>query len=224
MQLRVQNQAPALSISAPVQLFVSPTSAGTTQNLPLFGIDNYFASGSSQVYSCSGKAGSYVLTCDQPASDFNPQQGIRIVGAGPVAANPAITTQPPVTQITEHAGQPSGTHQYCYVVYAVDAEGGISEPSPQSCIANEPALLSGTTYNMVGRIYYSPLAAFLFYVSEDGSPFRLFSVNGGMDMGQQPGSRGGWPVTYPAAGSTVTKNEDVFTSVDSVSGNDGTAP
>lgn len=218
VSIQVYNTAPASS-SSPVDLYVTPSSAKGDGGLPIFNVSAYAASGSPQTFHCSGKAGGYRLTCDDAAIDFLPNQGIRIVGAGANEQNPSVKQQP---QLDKIGVSTSGIHSYCYVVYATDVLGGISTPSPQTCISGEPSLSYSGTYNNLAPPYKLPLSAFIWYVSEDSGPFQLFSVglDAADDVGQRIGTRNGWPSSYPAGSSGISKNEDLFTTVVSINGNE----
>jgi hypothetical protein len=218
VSIQVHNDVPA-SLSPPVSLYVAPSEAEGDEKLPVFNVSAYAASGSPQIFHCSGKAGGYTLVCDENTIDFAPTQGVRVVSAGPNEQNPSVQQQP---QLDEMGSRASGSHSYCYVVYATDALGGISAPSPRTCVSGEPSLSYLGTYNSLAPPYSTPLSAFLWYVSEDGGPFQLFSVgmDAANDVGQRIGTRGGWPSSYPVGSSGVRKNEDFFTTVTSVSGNE----
>jgi hypothetical protein len=219
VSLTVKDQAPNIPQSSPVFLPVSSAITNGDSGLSTFDVSSYGASGSPLTYSCSGAAGSDVLTCDQSSNDFLPGQGIRIVAAGGPPYVPAIAIQPVVTR---QGHGPDGSHMYCYIVANADGMGGISTFSPPACIDDEPALSFKVVYNtiLVSSQYSSPLAARLWYVSEDGGQYRLFDVGNGIDVGQQIGSRGGWPQTLPSGSPDISKNEDLFTSVKSIQGNE----
>lgn len=223
--VRVSNPSPAAT-SAPAHIYVEPSLRQNAGNGPVFDATNYFASGSDSVYQCSGNAGSNILTCNDSPTDFTPGEGIRIVGAGIAERNPTPTEQPKVSQWSSGrtlTATISGTHTNCYVVYATDAFGGISEPSPRTCLADQPILSFGGTYNLLQSPYSLPYTTFLWYVSHDGGPYQLFNVKNGRnnaeDMEQLVGSYGGWPPSYPAGSPGITKNGDLFTTVAAVNGN-----
>lgn len=220
--VQVRNGGPSLS-SSPANLIIYPPSPQPPPSLPAYNVFAYHASGSPLEYHCSGTAGSYKLTCDDSVLDFTPDEGIRIVSAGPPEANPAIAEQPQIAK----QGQVTGNHDYCYIVFVADALSGISEPSPETCISNEPEMYLFTTYNRLQGEYQYPLATLLWYVSEDDGPFQLFSVSTSVDnngeaedLGQRPNSRGGWPTSF-AVGSQelLSKNQDLFSEVAAVRGN-----
>ena len=132
----------------------------------------------------------------------------------------AIQNPPLVTK----QGNGTGTHTYCYVVDTADPLGGVSAPSPMSCVANEPDLTNGTASNalstpgkgvMAGDV--GPTPSFLWYASEDSGPFRLVSVTAFIsataDLGQRPGSRGGWPDNLPFSDPDISAAENFFSTV-----------
>ncbi|WP_124849114.1 hypothetical protein [Acidipila sp. EB88] len=207
----------ALLLAGPAAL------ASTPAALPTFNVASFGASATSASGTCSGAAGSATLTgCVLPSSGaFKVGQGVHIVGAGgPVLAYP-FSTQPQVLK----QGNGTGNHTYCYVVSAVDPFGGISTPSPQACIGNEPALTAGGVFNWVGTQSFIPgySVSYLWYVSQDNGPFQLMEVEPfysvAQDAGERPTSRNGWPTTLPAGNATMTKNEDFFATVVKVSAN-----
>ena len=213
---RVQGPVSSSPPSSPFTIQVQTASVSPAPNLPVFPVSRYGASGSSQAFTCSGQAGSTVLTCREPATDFATGQGIRIVGGGDAPSVPAITEQPAIS----HEGNLAGEHTYCYIVYAADALGGIGSGSPRSCVSAEPELSFTGTFNLLGDTYRIPVAAFLWYRSMDGGPYRLISIgNQSQDVGQAPGAHGGWSDPLPADGAGISKNEDVIASVASVNGN-----
>lgn len=220
--LRVSNSTP-IATSEPADVYVEPPVASNGGNAPVFDVGNYHASGSNKTYHCSGNAGSDVITCDESSLDFVPGEGIRIVSAGIAEYNPAVTDQPVVTPVTMNGPTNTGSHTDCYVVYAADALGGISAPSPRRCVSDQPTLSFEGTFNMLSPPYGNPLATFLWYVSEDGGPYQLFNVDAGNsaaeDMEERVGSYGGWPSSYSAGSSGIAKNDDLFTIVAAVNGN-----
>ncbi len=189
-------------------------------SFPTFKVSTYAASGSGTTINCTAIAGSKQLTCAGDI-DFRPGQGIRVVGGGRSSAEAAITDQP---LIYPQGNSTIGTHTYCYVVDTVDPLGGISEPSPQVCAVNQPDLALTTVYNNLGTTTSNvgPSPSFLWYASEDGGPFLLIDVaqftSGASDMGQRIGSRGGWPNSLPAANPNISKQEDLFSTVQAVAG------
>ncbi len=194
--------------------------AGTiSANLPVYNVGSYGASGSANTGTCSGVAGTNVLTnCATNTNDFTAGEGIVLYGAGiPVQTEP-ITQTP----IVAKEGTVSGSHTYCYIVDTVDPLEGISTPSPQACVSGEPDLSITGTWNELStttsNVGYSP--AFLWYVSEDSGPYQLVSVaafsSDTQDVGQRPGTRGGWPNNLPAGNPNIAKNEDFFTSIAAV--------
>jgi hypothetical protein len=196
------------------------TGAGSTQ--PVFSVTSYGASASASIGECSAITGSNVLTgCVLTSFDFQPGEGIHIIGGGPAPATAAVTAAPVITE----EGGGTGSHTYCYVVSTADPLEGISAPSPQACVSNLPALSFPAAWNLLGVVNSSvgPSPSFLYYVSEDGAPFQLVTVAGygasAMDVGQRPGSRGGWPENLPAANPNIAKNEDLYTTVSAVSAN-----
>ena len=221
LEVAVQSPLAGSSPSSPVDLFVSPLQSLSPGIFPDYDVADYFASGSAQSYTCSGVAGSTVLTCAQPTADFQPNEGIRIIGGGGPPTTPPVLVQPTVTQVTRSGHDAVGSHTFCYVVYAADALGGVSAPSPMACLSEEPPLSFKTNYNVLSGTYSLPLAAFVWYVSEDNGPFHLVTVEGSeaMDVGQDVGSRGGWVASYLVDGHGVAKPEDLYTVVASVSGN-----
>ncbi len=191
-------------------------------NLPVFQAAAYGASGSATAGTCSTVAGSTTLTCNFSTNDFAVGQGIHIVGAGPAAATQPIPVQPVVTR-SNSAG---GSHAYCYVVMTADPLEGISVPSPKTCVSNEPVLSYTGTSNALGLNYPNGLGntpAFLWYVSDNGGPYQLVTVSSftaaASDVGQRPGTRGGWPVNLPAANPDIAKNQDFYTTVAALQGN-----
>ncbi len=197
-------------------------SAGSGSTLPVFNVGSYGASASASMGTCSTTGGTNVLTgCVFDSFDFAPGEGIHIVGGGPAPATAPVTAEPVVTK--EGTGA-TGSHTYCYVVSTADPLEGISAPSPQACVTNMPALSFPAAWNslsIVNPIGLSP--SFLYYVSEDGGPFQLVTVAGygasAMDVGQRPGTRGGWPNNLPAANPNIAKNEDFYTTVTAVKDN-----
>lgn len=222
IELRVSNPTPAVT-SPPAHIYVEPSTAPDAGNAQVFDARNYGASGSDKMYQCSGDAGSFVITCDEPSLDFVAGEGIRIVSGGIAERNPAATNQPVVTPVTMEGPTITGPHSDCYVVYATDALGGISAPSPRTCVADQPTLSFSGTFNSLQSPYSQPFATFLWYVSEDGGPYQLLNVeagrNGAEDMEERVGSYGGWPSSYSTGSSGITKNDDLFTIVAAVHGN-----
>lgn len=188
---------------------------------PVLNVKDYAASGSATMGTCSGIAGSTKLTC-AGLGDLAPGQGIRIVGGGKAIAEAAIT-EPPV--VSPEGNSSGGTHTYCYVVDTVDPLGGISLPSPQTCVANEPALSAATASNFLTTTTSNvgPSPSFLWYVSEDGGPFLLVNTasfeSNATDLGQRIGPRGGWPDSLPPANPSIAKQDDLFSTVYSINGN-----
>lgn len=196
-------------------IYIYPSELAANPSLPILNVSAYHASGSSAIYSCSGDADAYTIVCSGDKTDFMPGEGIRIVGAG---NNPAVPAVSDIT-ITKHGDMPKGTHTYCYMVFAADAAGGITPGSAPSCVSQEPATLSYSgTYNTFSSPYGIPNAVFLWYRSEDYGPYELFTVNGSMDVGQQPSSFGGWPETLPSDSEDISKREDLFAQIVSVKG------
>lgn len=221
--VQVRNEKPNSLSSSATLVIVSPSSQAAP-SLPIFDTSAYHASGSSLIYHCSGDAGSYTITCDDYALDFTPEEGIRIVSAGPPEVHPAFSEQPVIAKQGRIA---QGSHTYCYIAYVADALSGISAPSPQICLSDEPDLALHGMYNTLQGAYRIPLARFLWYVSEDDGPFQLFNVSsnseaegGAQDLGQRLDSRGGWPVSFRIGSQdSVSKHEDLFSKVVAVSGN-----
>jgi hypothetical protein len=221
--IKVSNPSPASS-SAFADVYVEPAVQQSAVKSLIFSVASYHASGSASTYQCSGSAGSDILTCNSSSMDFTPGEGIRIVDAGMPERNPAPTNSPIVTPIAgRRNSNTTGTHSDCYVVYATDAYGGISTPSPRTCVSDQPTLAFSGTYNQLSPPYSLPFTSFLWYVSEDGGPYELFNVdrgnNAAQDMGERIGSYGGWPASYSAGSSGITKNGDFFTIVTAVNGN-----
>ena len=221
-QIRILLEALCAVLSlAGLSAVAQSTGAGSTQ--PVFNVTSYGASASGSIGECSAASGSSVLTgCALSSFDFQPGEGIHIVGGGPVAATAAVTAAPVVT---EEGSGATGSHTYCYVVSTADPLEGISAPSPQACVSNLPALSFPAAWNSLSVPNYDvgPSPSFLYYVSEDGAPYQLVTVAGygasAMDVGQRPGSRGGWPENLPAANPNIAKNEDLYTTVSSTKGN-----
>lgn len=203
-------------------LQVVATSTPNVAGLPIINVSSYGASGSPASYSCSGDAGSDVLTCNSSNLDFAVGEGIRIVGGGNPVHVSAMLEQPTVQR--QGTDTTDGVHTYCYVVFRADAFGGITQGSPPSCIGGEPTLSFHYygAYNALGDTQTYPLAANLWYRSVDDGPYRLFSVNSAsqvLDVGQKTGSYGGWPASLPGGDGDISKPEDLFTTVAAVSGN-----
>src|SRR6185503_21241955 len=78
----VVSPVPSVAASSPAYATVGPAIRNSSYVVNTFDVNSYGASGSALSYSCTGKAGSKVLVCDEPSNDFRPGQGIRIVGAG----------------------------------------------------------------------------------------------------------------------------------------------
>jgi hypothetical protein len=186
----------------------------------VFNVSTYAASGSAATGTCTGLSGSKQLTCTG-LSDFAPGQGIRIVGGGKAPHEAAIVVQP---LITTEGKSTSGSHTYCYVVDTVDPLGGISAPSPQACVTNESKLSMATASNYLTTTTSNvgPSPSFLWYVSEDGGPFLLLNVAGfasdAVDLGQRLGSPGGWPDNLAPANPSIAKQDDLFSTVQAVTG------
>jgi hypothetical protein len=188
-------------------------------NLPVYNVSSYGASGSANTGYCSGVAGSSVLgSCTTDNNDFSPGQGIVVFGGGIPAKTSPITQTPNVAK----EGRVSGSHTYCYVVDTVDPLEGISAPSPEACVSGEPDLSISGTWNVLTTTTSSvgPSPAFLWYVSEDSGPYQLVSIaafsSATQDVGQRPGTRGGWPNDLPAGNPNIARNEDFFTSIATV--------
>lgn len=221
--IKVSNPSPASS-SAFADVYVEPAVQQSAGGALKFNVASYHASGSDNTYQCSGNAGSDILTCNSASMDFTSGEGIRIVDAGKPERNPAPTEQPVVTPVTwSGKSSATGSHSDCYVVYATDVYGGISTPSPRACVSGQPKLTFAGTYNQLSSPYSLPYTSFLWYVSEDGGPYQLFNVDSGngsaQDMEERVGSYGGWPASYSAGSSGITKNGDFFTIVTAVNGN-----
>ncbi len=196
----------------------------------IFYAADYGASGSDTTGTCSAQAGSKHLTCSIPTNDFKPGQGIRLVSAGSATVATPLLEQPVV--VPNQIGT-SGTHTYCYVVSGADPLGGITAPSPQTCVTNEDTLsLAGISNFLVKTSKLEnghepqdggPTPAFLWYVSQDGGPFQLVSVSGFFsatsDVGQRPTSRGGWPTQLPAGNPDISKHQDFFSTIVNVDNN-----
>ena len=198
------------------------SAAGAPAALPVFNVAEYGASGSTSEGACAGVAGTNLLTsCIANPNDFAVGQGIHIFGGGPPAATKAIVSPPSVIR----SGSASGSHTYCYVVDTIDPLQGISAPSPQSCVGDEPTLSYQSTWNQlsVSNSNVGPSPGFLWYVSEDSGPFQLLTVasfgGAAMDVGQRPGTRGGWPDNLPAGNPDISKNEDFYTYIAATHGN-----
>ncbi|RRA49031.1 hypothetical protein [Acidipila sp. EB88] len=204
-----------LSLAATLSLAfdASPPAQAATFNVAAYG-----ASGLTLTTICSGSAGTTQFNgCVLPAAGgFSVGQGLIVIGGGPASQAAAITTPPIVVKGGTGA---TGVHTYCYVVSAVDPLQGVSAPSPRTCVSNEPDLSYTTVFNALGtpNSNVGPSPSFLWYVSEDGGPFQLLQVAGfsadSMDVGQRPGSRGGWPSVLPASNPSLAKNEDFFTTI-----------
>lgn len=201
--------------------FSSTEGAHSLMTAPIFSVTDYRASGSTATGVCSTSTNSTSIACATLPADLVSGQGIRLVGAGPAPKTFPIT-QPPV--VTRFGAGDVGTHTYCYVVSSVDPLGGITAPSPQTCVESEPEPLAyrgvsnalGTTGRGVVQDD-GPTPTFLWYVSEDNGPFQLVSVvdwrSASVDNGQRPGTRGGWPNNLPASNPNISKNEDFFSTV-----------
>jgi hypothetical protein len=205
--------------------FSGATDASSLSSLPVLSASAYHVSGSTNTGTCTGAAATNTISCTfQNINDFTVGEGLTLIGAGAAPVVTPILTPPTVTQ----EGNAIGPHTYCYIVDAVDTLGGITSPSPQTCLANEPVLslqtaINDLTTNPIGNTENGgPTPTYLWYVSEDSGPFQLVSVAGftstTQDVGQRPNSRGGWPVSLPQGVSDISKNEDLFTSVASLRG------
>ncbi|RRA49713.1 hypothetical protein [Acidipila sp. EB88] len=198
--------------------FAALSAFGQSSNLPVFNVAAYSASGTTGTSSCSGQAGSNVLTnCQSGSANFQVGQGLKIIGGGIASQVSAVTSAPTVTKQGTGA---SGSHTYCYVVDTVDPLGAISAPSPQACVSGEPTLSVSTTWNLLSTpnaTVSGPSPVFLWYVSQDSGPFQLISSAGFYsytdDVGQRPGTRGGWPNNLPSGNPNIAKNEDFFSYV-----------
>jgi len=204
--------------------FAGTQHADALNALQVFHASDYGASGSDAIGSCTAQAGSKQLICSIPTADFKPGQGIRLKAAGPAPVTFPVLQQP--TVIPNRNGSQGG-HTYCYVVSSADPVGGITAPSPQTCVTGEGDLaLATSTVNELGTVDRGaiqndgPGPAFLWYASTDGGPFQLVSVVGltspTEDNGQRPTSRGGWPVQLPAGNPDISTNEDFFSKIVSV--------
>ena len=207
--------------------FAGAQGSGVLATLPVFKAADYGASGSASSATCSASSNSTSLQCSftNNNNDFVPGEGVLISHAGPTSLTMAIQNPPLVTK----QGSDTGTHTYCYVVDTVDPLGSVSAPSPMSCVANEPDLTNETVSNalstpgkgiMAGDV--GPTPSFLWYASEDGGPFRLFSVtaffSATTDLGQRPGPRGGWPDNLPFSNPDISANENFFSTVEAITG------
>ena len=140
--------------------------------------------------------------------------------AGKVSAEAPIITAP----IVQQRGSGSGTHSYCYIVAVTDPQQGIGAQSPQYCVNNEPDLSYRTVWNALSTTTTNlgPSPTFLWYVSEDSAPYRLLAVaahdSSANDVGQRLGSRFGWPDYLPVSNPDITKNEEFFTTVVTITG------
>ncbi len=197
--------------------------AQTSGQLPVFNVASYGASGRASLALCSGVAGTRTLTsCSLDPSAYKVGQGLVIQGQGAPTKDAAVAAAPVVTRELNFPF--FGFHSYCYVVSTADPLEGISAPSPQACESYEPDL-SYSNYNTLTTTGPTPgpSVAYLWYVSKDGAPFQLFRVtafnSSAQDMGELPGTRGGWPNNLPANNPNIAKNEDFFTYVTAVNGN-----
>ena len=217
----VTNHLPAWAATG----FAGTASAEILPTLHIFRTSDYGASGSGATGSCSGLAGSPQLTCTLQINDFKPGQWIRLQAAGAVPATFAVTQSPVVIP----AGNGTvGSHTFCYVVSSVDPLDGITEPSPQTCVANEPDLVFGSAFNYLTTTDHGavqddgPTPAFLWYASKDGGPFQLVTVtnqtSAAVDNGQRPTSRGGWPTELPPGNPDISRNENFFAVIAHVEG------
>lgn len=212
--ITVRSPLPSIQQAHSQSLYIYPDDVAADPTLPILNVLAYHASGSSTNYSCSGRADNNILECAGGSTDFLPGEGIRIVGAGNTPAVQAISS----ITVTKHGGA-TGDHIYCYMLFRADAAGGITEGSSPSCVSQEPSTLSYRgTYNTFTASPNMPLSTFLWYRSEDYGPYYLFSVNGTMDVGQQPRSFGGWPLSLPNRTDDISKREDLFATVLSVHG------
>ncbi len=222
LSLTVSTTGPDATVSAPVTInAVLPVGSGAAvfASLPIFHVATYSASGSADTGTCSGTVGSTTLTsCSFGSDSFFVGQGISILGGGVPAQTAPITTPPLVTR---QGHDVAGPHTYCYVVDTADPLEGISAPSPQTCLQGEPSL-SLQTWNSLATTTSNvgPSPAFLWYVSEDNGPFQLVIVemhsSYANDVGQRPGTRGGWPNNLPSSNPNIEKNEDFFTSITNI--------
>ena len=204
--------------------FAGTQHADALNTLKIFHASEYGAAGSDTRGSCTAQAGSTQLICSIPTTDFKPGQGIRLKAAGPAPVTFPVLQQP---NVFPNPNGSQGGHTYCYVVSSADPMGGITVPSPQTCVTGEGDLaLATSTVNGLGTIDRGatqndgPGAAFLWYASTDGGSFQLVSVVGltssTEDNGQRPASRGGWPVQLPAGNPDISTNEDFFSKIVSV--------
>lgn len=214
LTISVLEPAPS-SVSSQAIVTVMPTNTLATGSLPVYEVASFGASGSSAIFRCSGKAGSSLLTCDQPQTDFRAGQGIRIVGGGAV-----VQTPPPmnVTVTSSSAAGGTANHSYCYIGMDADGLGGVSAPSQQACIEG-PTALSLQSANLLAWDYNGPLAATLWYVSVDDSPYQFLCAGCNTDVGQRPASADGWPSSLPPGAQGIAKNEDLFDTCAAASGN-----
>ena len=220
VSVQVANPSPGEARSSQMQLAILTPAASSSANLSVFPVANYGGSGSAAFITCSADAGTTTLTsCSTNSSDFQAGQGLLVRGGGPPPYTQAIVT-PPIVKASGSSA--SGTHTYCYIVFTVDPLDGISAPSPKGCISNRPEPSLQTTWNTIGTdtSNVGPSPSFLWYVSADGGQFDLLSVeaytSGTMDVGQRPGSRGGWSTPLPVSSFDISKNEDFYTQVLSV--------
>lgn len=204
----------ASSPSAVITVVLPNPGSGT--GLPVFHISDYYASGSTLAYQCSGTHGEVTLTCTEPVTGLSALQGVRVVGGGLPTMTPPLTVQP---QVSQQGVGIAGTHTYCYLAFTHDALGGVSAPSPQSCVADEGTLSYRGIFNTFTYTYNGPQTAPLWYVSEDGGPFVFLCVGCTMDVGQRPTASEGWPALLSSDPSTFSKSEDLFSTVLSVTGN-----
>ncbi len=222
-KLVIKSTLISVAVSAIAPAFSQSTS---TASLPVFNVASYGASGAQGISYCSGAAGTNVMIgCTEATPDFSPGQGFFVPGGGKPSETTAITTSPIVTQ---QGNGTTGSHTYCYVVDTVDPLDAISAPSPQTCVDNEPALSTTTVYNMLSTTTSNvgPSPIFLWYVSQDGGPWQLVNIgsytSNAVDVGERPGGRGGWPNNLPVGNPNIAKNEDFFSTIVSINGNQAT--
>ena len=204
----------------PTYGYAATVGANTIASLPVFDAKDYGVSASANTGVCTGSAGASTLTCTLTINDFKVGQGIWLAGAGRASMDAAITTQPIVTK----NGTGTGPHTFCYIVYSADPANGISQPSPGTCIGNEPLLSFAGVQNLLTTTTSNTgtAPAFLWYASMDDGPYQLaavqMQVSNATDMGQRVGSHNGWPNNFSSP-TTLAKPEDLIATVTAITGN-----
>ncbi len=180
----------------------------------VFPVENFGASHSAATIKCSGTAGTRLLRCDG-AGDLQIGEGLMISSAGPPPAVAEIGERPALNPSVKR-----GAHTYSYVVVAADLFHGMARSSPVSTVDHSMPLDGSSRVNLVTTPAKGPLPIYLWYASEDNGPYKFVLADehttpGSPDAGQRPADGRGWPSQLPA----LPKNEDLWTTVTAVDGN-----